>query len=302
MRKESGDSVVSCSAWTGGKEDIGKEMRAPVNKIIPFSAVDGYGNRTAVFFQGCNQNCLYCHNPETIQECIHCGACVTTCPAGALSLSDAGRVVYDISKCCNCDTCLKTCTNNASPRIRHMTSKELLEEIRAYLPFIDGVTASGGECSLRSDFLTEFFERIKKEKKTAYMDTNGQIPLWDKKELLAVLDKTMIDLKAGTEEDHRKLTGMGLENPVENIRRMAAIGKLYEIRTVVVPDVVDNARTVALGASLIADVPDVRYKLIKFRHYGVRSEYAGIKEPSDAVMEELRELAAAKGVKNIVVT
>ena len=40
-------------------------MKARVNKIIPFSSVDGPGNRTAIFLQGCNINCLYCHNPET---------------------------------------------------------------------------------------------------------------------------------------------------------------------------------------------------------------------------------------------
>ena len=40
-------------------------ITAPVNKIIPFSSVDGPGNRTAVFFQGCNWDCCYCHNPET---------------------------------------------------------------------------------------------------------------------------------------------------------------------------------------------------------------------------------------------
>ena len=39
-------------------------ITAPVNKIIPFSSVDGPGNRTAVFFQGCNWDCCYCHNPE----------------------------------------------------------------------------------------------------------------------------------------------------------------------------------------------------------------------------------------------
>ena len=68
-----------------GKTDI----TAPVNKIISFSAVDGFGNRTAIFLQGCNQNCLYCHNPETIQHCKACGACVAACPAGALELVEA---------------------------------------------------------------------------------------------------------------------------------------------------------------------------------------------------------------------
>lgn len=38
-----------------------------INKIINFSCVDGPGNRLVVFFQGCNFNCLYCHNPETIE-------------------------------------------------------------------------------------------------------------------------------------------------------------------------------------------------------------------------------------------
>ena len=40
-------------------------MKAVINRIIPFSSVDGPGNRTAIFLQGCNINCKYCHNPET---------------------------------------------------------------------------------------------------------------------------------------------------------------------------------------------------------------------------------------------
>lgn len=237
-------------------------ITAPVNKIIPFSCVDGPGNRTAVFLQGCNQNCLYCHNPETINLCRNCGACVNTCPAGALSLVD-GIVSYDYKACCNCDTCLKTCTFDASPKIRNMTPAQLYDEVKAYFPFISGITTSGGECSLYLDFLREFYTLVKNAGKTTYMDTNGQVPLWDRMDLLEVTDKTMIDLKAGSTKDHMKLTGRELEVPVENIRRMAAMGKLYEIRTVVVPDAVDNLRTIELGSSLIAPYPQVRYKLIK---------------------------------------
>lgn len=41
-------------------------MKLPVHRIIPFSNVEGIGNRCSIFLQGCNINCLYCHNPETI--------------------------------------------------------------------------------------------------------------------------------------------------------------------------------------------------------------------------------------------
>ena len=83
---------------------------------------------------------------------------------------------------------------------------------------------------------------------------------------------------------------------------MAELGKLYDIRTVVVPVVVDNRRTVELGSSLIAACPEVRYKLIKFRHFGVREEYLNIPEPSDQEMEELGDLARKNGVREIVIT
>ena len=68
-------------------------MKAVVNRIIPFSSVDGPGNRTAVFLQGCNINCKYCHNPETRKLCVQCGTCVKQCPAGALSFDENGNPV-----------------------------------------------------------------------------------------------------------------------------------------------------------------------------------------------------------------
>ena len=57
----------------------------------------------------------------------------------------------------------------------------------------------------------------------------------------------MIDLKAGDDEDHIRLTGLGVSQVVENIRLAASLDKLYEIRTVVVPGIVDNEKNRAPG-------------------------------------------------------
>ncbi|WP_257979896.1 4Fe-4S cluster-binding domain-containing protein, partial [Aeromonas salmonicida] len=70
--------------------ECGKERREPtertatVSRWLPFSCVDGPGNRLVLFLQGCNFRCPGCHNPHTMGLCDHCGDCVATCPSGAL--------------------------------------------------------------------------------------------------------------------------------------------------------------------------------------------------------------------------
>ena len=39
------------------------ERQAIVSRILKFSCVDGPGNRLVLFLQGCNFNCINCHNP-----------------------------------------------------------------------------------------------------------------------------------------------------------------------------------------------------------------------------------------------
>ena len=41
-------------------------MSARLADIITFSSVDGPGNRFVIFLQGCNFDCISCHNPHTI--------------------------------------------------------------------------------------------------------------------------------------------------------------------------------------------------------------------------------------------
>ncbi|QGU94325.1 YjjW family glycine radical enzyme activase [Clostridium bovifaecis] len=270
-----------------------------VNRILPFSSVDGPGNRTAIFLQGCNFNCSYCHNPETISLCCNCGACVLECHYNALTTENS-KVIWNKRLCKSCDKCLQVCKRNSSPKAIYMTVDEVISEVNKFRVFISGITVSGGECTLQAEFLVELFREAKKLGLTCFIDTNGSIPLWKNKALIDIMDMAMVDLKSYNPLEHKGLTGMDNNVIIENIKHLSKLNKLYEVRTVIVPEVLDNEYNVDMTSKLIASLnPDIRYKIIKYRPIGVRTYMIKSYTPSDKVMSNLRSLAVKNGCRNI---
>lgn len=283
-------------------------MVALVNKVIPFSAVDGPGNRTSVFLQGCNMDCRYCHNPETRKVCVHCGACVEVCPAGALSWKELPegrrRVAYDMEKCVLCDACIHVCTHGASPRIRELTPKETFREIARQIPFIRGVTVSGGECTLYPEFLTELFAICKENGLDTLLDSNGTLDFSRYPDLLAVTDGVMLDIKAFDPREHETVTGAGNELVFQNARYLAERGKLHEVRTVVVPGLFDAEGTIRSTAAMLRPylpIRQIQYKIIAYRPMGVRKEYASYPVPGSQLLSHLAKAAKEEGMERVVV-
>lgn len=276
-------------------------MRAPVNRIVPFSSVDGPGNRTAVFLQGCNFNCRYCHNPETIRVCTHCGACVSVCPVGALRIED-GEVRYDWAKCKMCDACIHICPHSSCPRIRNLSDEECMHEIEKQIPFIRGVTVSGGECTLHRDFLVALSRRVRAHGLGFLLDSNGNYDFSADGELLNAVDGVMLDVKAWEAENHLRLTGADNDLVRRNLDFLATAGKLEEVRTVVAPDWMNPEETVeAVSRRLVSlGAANTRYKIIRYRPMGVRSEYRDQSVPAKERLNALAERANALGIANTV--
>lgn len=272
---------------------------ALVNKIIPFSCVDGPGNRMVIFFQGCNFQCLYCHNPETINKCIACGKCVENCEVGALSIKD-GKVIWDEEECIACDKCIKICEHMSSPKIKDYSVEELIKKIENDRFFIRGITVSGGECTLNSDFLIKLFKEVKKMGLTCFVDTNGNTEL--NHELMELTDKFMLDVKSIDEEESIWLTKSSNKLVLENLKRILDLNKMYEVRTVIAPGL-DSEKTVDAVSKIIGD--KCRYKLIKYRQFGVREE--GIEahgriSPRDDYMNQLKDKSISNGCKDTIIT
>ncbi len=254
-----------------------------VTDVIEFSAVDGPGNRFVVFLQGCTFDCLACHNPYTINPCVDCGDCVVTCPSGALSIDHTGKVHWDAATCTGGDTCLAVCPHDATPKARTLAVADLVERIRPAAPFLSGITVSGGEATRQPVFVRDLFTAVKSEfpRLTCFVDTNGDAEpaTWDL--LDPVMDAAMVDLKCLDDDLHRRLTGASNAPVLTSIRHLAARGKLFEVRLLVVAGVNDSDDLLTRTGQWLAAVnPQLRVKVLGYRAHGVRPSPLPLGEPS----------------------
>ncbi len=278
---------------------------AILNKILPYSVVDGPGNRLVLFFQGCNFTCATCHNPYTIGVCDHCGDCITACHAGALKMV-ANKVVFNPELCDQCDACLEACPISSSPMTTTYSIEQVLEIIRTHLPFLSGITVSGGEATLHLKFVKELFETIKTMEEfgdlTCFIDTNGHLGEKAWTSLLPVTDGVMLDIKAFGTGVHQGLTGQNNQKTLLSAEIVNRAGKLHELRYLLVPGKNDMQSEIKrLIDFTLALNPDIRVRLNAFQHHGVRG--AALDWPTMGE-ERTREIAAQltrAGIKNVIV-
>ena len=274
-----------------------------INKILTSSFVDGPGNRAVIFLQGCNFQCLYCHNPYTINDCIHCGLCVEHCPSNALELV-AGKVRWIQDHCTECDTCIQVCPYFSSPKVRMMTSDEVWQELDPVKPFLSGVSVSGGEPLLQIPFLIDFFKQVHDHSKlTTLIETNGNAAESELRSILPYVDLVQVDLKCIDDEMHLKLTGSSLQMVKQSIQFFHEHDKLYSVQQVIVDDFSASAEMVRRTADFLASIdPSIRLRLVKFRPHGTKGEALEWQTPSDDLMEYFKNITLSCGLRNVVIS
>jgi pyruvate formate lyase activating enzyme len=278
--------------------------RATVSKVLTYSIVDGPGNRLVIFLQGCNFDCTACHNPHTIGECNHCGDCVPACHADALSMVD-GRVVFDPSTCDQCDDCLAACPIDANPMVREYSVEDILELARVHLPFLTGITVSGGEPTKQLRFVVALFEAIKSDEALAdldcFIDSNGYLGASGWESLLPSTDGVMLDIKSFRDTTHRELTGRGHQKSLQSARILHQAGKLYEVRFLLVPGVTDGDDELDRLIEFVTALgDDVRVKLNAFQHHGVRPQARDWEKMPKAGVERAAHRLREAGIRNVV--
>lgn len=272
---------------------------------LPFSSVDGPGNRFVAFLQGCDFDCIACHNPYTIDVCDDCGICVDHCDAGALRVAH-GAVRWNPRACSGGDVCIEVCPRDATPKTRSLTAAELVEMVRAPAPFLSGVTVSGGEATRQATFVRAFFAALGSDDRlarlTRFVDSNGAAPrqVWD--DLDPVLDGAMIDLKALDPAVHQRITGRPNDAVLSSLRLLAERDKLVEVRLLLLPGLNDTPDQLARTAAWLCELgPHRPVKVIGFRKHGVRPVARALREPGPEEMAGYAEQLRAGGLSRLTV-
>ncbi|MBR4768242.1 MAG: glycyl-radical enzyme activating protein, partial [Lachnospiraceae bacterium] len=214
------------------------------------STVDGPGFRTTVFFKGCNLCCQWCHNPEGqafSPEEMHFPDRTTT----AGRLYSAGEVMEIV-----------------------------LKDRRFYETSGGGVTFSGGECMLQTDFLETLLRQCKTAGIHTAVDTAGDVPFSVFQRILPFTDLFLYDLKLMDPEKHRHYTGAGNERILSNLAELLKRNMHIFVRIPIVPGVNDTGEEMRKVRSFFdANGWPEKVELLPYHRMGVHKDEALGREP-----------------------
>ncbi len=241
-----------------------------VFNIQRFTIHDGPGMRTELFLKGCPLRCRWCSNPESqkayIQpgiyksKCISrkkCGQCETVCPEeGALTFYRGKLVAVDRKKCTNCMACCDACPSDAIKRWGKMMSvEECMEIIRKDRGYYErsggGVTVSGGEPLMQSDFVAELFECCRAEGIHTCLESTFHAAWKDIQKVLPYTDLIISDVKHMDADVHKTYTGVSNVRILKNLKKLTDAGCDLILRIPVIPGVNDNQENIAATADFI---------------------------------------------------
>jgi pyruvate formate lyase activating enzyme len=162
-----------------------------------------------------------------------------------------------------------------------------------------GVTVSGGEPLLQPAFTRGVLEAAKRLGLHTALDTSGFLGARADERLLAATDLVLLDIKAGSEDTHRRLTGGALAPTLAFADRLAAVGTPVWVRYVLVPGWTDAPEEIAAVADRCAALTNVgRVDVLAFHTLG-RPKYdrLGIPFPlADTPAPAPEQVAAARAV------
>lgn len=174
------------------------------------------------------------------------------------------------------------------------TAQNLYNHVKRYKSYWKnngGITVSGGEPLLQTEFVTEFFALAKKDGVHTAIDTAGQ-PFTEEPEYLEKLEKLMqvtdlviLDLKEWDSDKHKALTGFDNGNIIRFAEWLSENHKKMWIRHVLIPDITDDPTALSQMHDFISTLNHVeRVEILPYHTLGLAKWVKmGVTYPLDGV-------------------
>lgn len=188
------------------------------------------------------------------------------------------------------------------------TPEELMEQIVKYKSYMrfsgGGVTFTGGEPLLQSDFLKEMFKLCKKQGIHIALDTSGFLYSEKTKETIDMADMVLLDIKNFDPEVYKEVTSVSLEPTLKFLEHLREKNIECWVRYVLVPNLTDNIDAIEKMADYLKDFPNVTmievlpfHKMGEFKWEELGREYKlkDTEPPAKEAVEQVKEILRKSG-------
>ncbi len=244
-------------------------MNGIIFDIKEFSIHDGPGGRITVFLKGCPLRCVWCHNPEGLENkpqlmykenlCSHCKKCEQGCTH---------------EECKPFNRCIHACPNGAlSVAGKIISSDELSKKLMGSKDFFEisggGVTISGGEPLMQSEFVCELCDKLIGIHKA--IQTSGFASEETYKKVIDKFDYVLQDIKLADDEEHIKYTGVSNKLILKNIEYLKNSGKDFVFRIPLIPGITDTEKNLTEISKIVGSyrVELLRYNVMAGAKYSM---------------------------------
>ena len=225
----------------------------------------------------------------------------------------------DRDKCNSCGLCSEECPSTALHMFGELWASEVLYyEVQKdkvyYTQSHGGITVSGGEPTLQSDFLLDFLKKCKENGISTALDTCGYASKNIYEKLLPYVDLILLDIKEINSEKHERHTGVPntliLENAIWISDYVKELNKKLWIRTPIIPNYTATEENIkGIGDFIVNKLHNIpeRWDLLSFNNLcSAKYERLDINWPlkdfpliSSDVMNKYTDIGKKLGVKNV---
>ena len=185
---------------------------------------------------------------------------------------------------------------------KEYTPQEVVDTVERYKSYFGkdgGITVSGGEPLLQTEFVRELFILCREKGINTCLDTSGSVINDEVLSLLDVCDRVLLDIKFTDDDNYRKFIGCSFEKPLEFLEILQQKNIPTWLRQVIVPTLNDNEENIkrlsdiAKSHSCVEKVELLPFRKIcksKYDNMGIEFPFEKYDVPSKETMNKLNEI------------